>query len=192
MILAWNYMNLISWTRGSKRFADFAVWQFCRGEIFIYRLRHDHCSVFGTVWSLFYSQCRKYKFYIRGSVHHSSRLKKSKKMQQYADIYLFTAKLLYMFRATIAPIIRSTENCSCSPWYRSYYLGSKLPQTWPNKDWFGTVGTVGTVGPNGPNPVLIWSRLRKLASQIVWSVPGAATTVFCTPDDGRDGRPKHV
>jgi len=29
-------------------------------------------------------------------------------MQQYADIYLFTAKLLYMFRASIAPIVRST------------------------------------------------------------------------------------
>ena len=30
------------------------------------------------------------------------------------------------------------------------------------------------------------SRLRKL------DVPGAATTVLCTPDAGRDGRPKHV
>jgi len=37
-----------------------------------------------------------------------------------------------------------------------------------------------------------WSRLRKLDSQILWSVPEAATTVLCTPDDGRDGRPKHV
>jgi len=37
-----------------------------------------------------------------------------------------------MFRASIAPIIRSTQNCSCSLWYRSYYLGSKLLQTWPN------------------------------------------------------------
>ena len=24
------------------------------------------------------------------------------------------------------------------------------------------------------------------------SVPETATTVLCTPDDGRDGRPKHV
>ena len=24
------------------------------------------------------------------------------------------------------------------------------------------------------------------------SVPGAATTVLCAPDDGRDRRPKHV
>jgi len=28
------------------------------------------------------------QFYIRGSVHRNSRLKKSNKMQQYADIYL--------------------------------------------------------------------------------------------------------
>ena len=52
-----------------------------------------------------------------------------------------------------------------------------------NKDWFGTVS---------PKPVLVWSRLKKLAPQIVLSVPEAATTVLCTADDGRDGRPKHV
>jgi len=32
----------------------------------------------------------------------------------------------------------------------------------------------------------------KQAAQITRSVPEAATTVLCTPDDGRDGRPKHV
>ena len=32
---------------------------------------------------------------------------------------LFTAKLLYMFRVSIAPIIRSKSNCNCSFWYRS-------------------------------------------------------------------------
>jgi len=31
-----------------------------------------------------------------------------------------------------------------------------------------------------------------LAPQIVRSVPEDATTGLCTPDDGRDGRPKHV
>jgi len=40
--------------------------------------------------------------------------------------------------------------------------------------------------------IIIWSRLRQLAPHIVLSVPEAATTVLCTPDDGRDGRPKHV
>jgi len=33
------------------------------------------------------------------------------------------------------------------------------------------------------------ARLKKLAPQTVWSVPEAAATVLCTPDDGRDGRP---
>jgi len=33
---------------------------------------------------------------------------------------------------------------------------------------------------------------QDLASQIVWSIPEAATTVLCTLDDGCDGRPKHV
>ena len=33
--------------------------------------------------------------------------------------------------------------------------------------------------------------MKKLASQIVRSVPEAAITVLCTPDDGRVERPKH-
>ena len=32
--------------------------------------------------------CLSYLFYIRGSVHRNSRLKKSNEIQQYADIYL--------------------------------------------------------------------------------------------------------
>jgi len=46
--------------------------------------------------------------------------------------------------------------------------------------------------PSRPSPGLIWSRMRKLAPQTVRSVPEAATTVLCTPDDGRDGRPNHL
>ena len=43
------------------------------------------------------------------------------KIQQHATVCrcLFTAKLLYMFRVSIAPIIRNTSNCNCSFWYRS-------------------------------------------------------------------------
>jgi hypothetical protein len=40
---------------------------------------------------------------------------------------LFTAKLLYMFRASIAPITRSTSNCNCSFWYRSYHVWEQQP-----------------------------------------------------------------
>ena len=51
------------------------------------------------------------------------------KIQQDATVcrYLFTASLLYMFRASIAPIIRSTKNCNCSLWYRSYYVTVQRP-----------------------------------------------------------------
>ena len=43
------------------------------------------------------------------------------KIQQDATVcrYLFTASLLYSFRASIAPIIRSTKNYNRSLWYRS-------------------------------------------------------------------------
>ena len=36
---------------------------------------------------------------------------------------------------------------------------------------------------------LIRLRWRKADAQVLWPVPEAAVTVFCTPDDGRDGRP---
>ena len=65
-------------------------------------------------------------------MHRNSRLKNSKEMQQYADIYLL---LNY-----------------------STYFGR----------------------PSRPS-----SGVRK-------TVPEAETTVLCTPDDGRDGRPKHI
>jgi len=35
-------------------------------------------------------------------------------------------------------------------------------------------------------------RWRKVVAQILWPVPEAAVTVLYTPDDGCDGRPKHV
>jgi len=37
----------------------------------------------------------------------------------------------------------------------------------------------------------IWGAIFLKRDQIR-TVPEAATTVLCTPDDGRDGRPKHV
>ena len=39
-------------------------------------------------WIVFYIYADILIFYIRGSVHRNSRLKKSNEMQQYADIYL--------------------------------------------------------------------------------------------------------
>ena len=34
-----------------------------------------------------------------------------------------------MFRASIAPIIRSTKNCNCSLLYRSYYVTVQRPSS---------------------------------------------------------------
>ena len=43
------------------------------------------------------------------------------KFRQDATVYrcLFTAKFLYIFRVSIAPIIRSTSKCNCSFWYKT-------------------------------------------------------------------------
>jgi len=38
-----------------------------------------------------------------------------------------TANLLYMFRVSIVPIIRSTSNCNCSLWHRSYHVSGQRP-----------------------------------------------------------------
>ena len=39
---------------------------------------------------------------------------------------------LWMFRVSITPIIRSTQNCNYSLRYWSYFLCSYLPPTWPS------------------------------------------------------------
>ena len=68
------------------------------------------------------------KLYIHGSVHRHSILIRSSKMQQ-MQVFI-TANLFYMFRVSIAPIIRSTSNCNCNFWYRSYHVSGQRP-AWP-------------------------------------------------------------
>ena len=98
-------------------------------------------------------------------------------MQQYADIYLL---LNYFTRFGRPP----------------------RPSSGVHKTVFAASGTDRIVWGaslldwdrqcDGPNPALIWSRLNELAPQITRSVPEAANTVLCIPDDGRCGRPKRV
>ena len=57
------------------------------------------------------------EFYIHASVHRYSILIRCNKMEQ-MQVFI-TANLLYMFRVSIDPIIRSTSNCNHSFWYRS-------------------------------------------------------------------------
>jgi len=112
------------------------------------------------------SQCRTYEeitvdkdrykftgsfiFYICSSVHRNSRLKKSNKMQQYADIYL----------------LLNYSTC----------FGRPPRPSSVHKIVFAASGTDHT----------IYTLVQTILSGEL------ATTVLCTPDDGCDGRPKHV
>ena len=93
-------------------------------------------------------------------------MKKPNEIQQYADIYL----------------LLNYSTCFGRP---------SRPSSGVHTTVVAASGTDHSIWGASPTP-LIWSRLRKLAPQILRSVPVAATTVLCTPDDGRDGRPKHV
>jgi len=75
---------------------------------------------------------------------------------------LFTTKLLFMFRVSIAPIIRST----------SLQL---LVQV---------ISHVRATTFRQRGLIRLW--------HVIWPVPEAAVTVCCTADDGCDGHPKHV
>jgi len=44
-------------------------------------------------------------------------------MQQYAGIYLL--QIFLGVSGVIAPIFRSTKNCNCSFWYRSYNVSGQ-------------------------------------------------------------------
>jgi hypothetical protein len=83
----------------------------------LYLRNYTPCKL--IFWQMFAYQHTNVRnhFYIRGSV----RRDYINKIQRDATVCrcLFTANLLYMFRVSIAPIIRSTSNCNCSIWYRS-------------------------------------------------------------------------
>jgi hypothetical protein len=71
--------------------------------------------------------------------------------------------------------------------------------SFPKRDQMSTVAASGTDHTirvasfpkrDQINPYLV--TFEETCSPDCISVPQAATTVLCTPDDGRDGRPKHV
>ena len=68
-----------------------------------------------------------------------------------------------MFRVSITPIIRSTQNCNYS---LQYCAATSLQR--------------------GQASMAIDSVTN------IWPVPEAVVRVLCTPDDGCDGHPKHV
>ena len=101
-------------------------------------------------------QIFQFFFYIHGSAHRNSSLKKSNEMRQYADIYL----------------LLNYSTCFGRP---------SLQSSGVHKTVVVASGTRHT----------IWGASFLKRDQIK-TVPEAATTVLCSPDDGRDGRPKHV
>ena len=108
------------------------------------------------------------KFYIHGSVHRDFVLIRSNKMQQYAGIYLL-------------------QNHS------TRFGRPSRPSSWVQKT---VTAASGTGHSNGAKTFLqcglLRPRWRKVVAPLLWPVPEAAVKNFCTPDDGRDGRPKHV
>ena len=67
----------------------------------------------------------------------------------------YSASLIYMFRVSTTPIIRSTQNCNYSLRYWSYFLCSYLPPMWPT-----------------------WSRWREVAAQHNMTSTGGCSYSF--------------
>jgi hypothetical protein len=90
-------------------------------------------------------------------------IKRTNSMHQYADIYLLQRQTLHISGVT-APILRSSKNCICYLWYRSWFWYRYFLPPWP---------------------VRIRPRWKEVAVPIPWPTPEVADTVFGTPGDGR-------
>ena len=56
----------------------------------------------------------------------------------------------------------------------------------------GVHQTVTAASGTGHSVTATTFRWRKIVALTLWPVPEAVVTVWCTPDDGCDGHPKHV
>ena len=111
----------------------------------------------------------RFFFYIHGSVHRDTKLIRSNKMQQYAGIYL-----LHIY-----------STCFGCPSHPS--SGERKTLTAASDR-----GHSNNIATTFLRRGLIRPRWRKVVAQVLWPVSEAAEIVFCTPDDGWDGHPKHV
>jgi len=108
-------------------------------------------------------------FYIHGSLHRDYILIRSNEMEHYADVYLL-------------------QNYSTCFGCLSH----------PSSEVYQTVTTASGTGHSVRattfrQPGLIRPRLRKvLLWHVIWPVPEAVVTVWCTSDDGCDRHPKYV
>jgi len=97
--------------------------------------------------------CLSYLFYIRGSVHLNSRLKKSNEMQQYADIYLLLNYSTCFGRPSsgVHKTVVAASGTDHTIWGASFLERDQII-------WGASFRKLDQI---------IWSRLRKLAPQIV-------------------------
>jgi hypothetical protein len=107
------------------------------------------------------------KFYIRGSVHRNSRLKKSNEIQQYADIYLLLN-------------------------YSTSFGRPSRPLSGVHKTVVAASGTDHTIWEAN-----FFKRDHVVTFEEACSPDSMICTRGCSysfmyPDDGRDGSPKHV
>jgi len=89
--------------------------------------------------------------------------------------YLFTAKLLYMFRVSQHPSSGVLKTVTAA-FGTGHNTGTAT--SLPDRDWFVRVAC------DSHKPVPIRPRWREVAVPVLWLVPEAAVTVFSTPDDG--------
>ena len=127
-----------------------------------------------NVWSTWQVWCLLRRHFFLYSWFRASWLYINK-IQRYATVCrgLFTAKLLYVFRVSIAPIIRSISNCNCSFWY----VISRVSVT--------TFRQRGLIRPNKA------TLAEGCCSDTWYDVLEAEVTVWYTPDNGYDRHPKH-
>jgi len=122
-------------------------------------------------WTLGFQTCKRHKklknyyfiyLWFRASLIYINNCPTRCNTKQ--SIYYSTSSL-YMFRVSITPIIRNTQNCNYSIRYWLYFLCSYLPPT--------------------------WSSLATLEG-VSCTVTEAVVTVLCTPDDGFGWHQKNV
>ena len=139
-------------------------------------------------------------------MHRNSRLKKPNETQQYAVIYLLLNYCTCFGRpsrpsSAVHKAAVAASGTDHTVWGASFFTRDQIrtglgPTVICTKGciysfmypwWWRPLTPETHVSSNVTK--FIWSHLKKLAPHTIWSVPEAATTVLCTPDDGR---PKHV
>ena len=131
-------------------------------------------------------------FYIHGSVHRDSILIRSNELQHYACVYLLQNYSIY-FGCLSHPSsgLHQTVTAASGTGHITCH-SNNLPPAWPN--YVTLVQVISRVRAKTFRQrglILGHAGGRLLLWHVIWPVPEAAVTVWCTPD-GCDRHPKHV